>query len=120
MESDETRRARESLAAHLAKTKRPFRPCTEWPTGRVATLDDMCGGLFEWRFVPADWVDPLPHHHWCVISIKEDPTTFVDWLAKLKDCPPVTWYLGKDERYTAEVSYDPVARPVLVKIGGFR
>ena len=95
-------------------------PWQDWPTGRVATLYQMCGGLFEWRFVAEDWTSPLPHLHWLVVSKEDDAELFWSWVGKLRRCGPVTWHLGKDERYEAAVSYDPVDRPVLVKVGGFR
>ena len=83
-------------------------------TGRVDDLIGV-GGLREWRFVPPNWVDPLPHHAWVVVT---DPVVVAKWKERLELLPPQTWYVDGKVAYTAEVSYDERVRPVLVLVGG--
>jgi hypothetical protein len=96
----------------------PPRAPTPYKVGKVDTLEGTlgAGSLREWRFVPTNWVDPMAHHAWCVIT---DPMLISEWREKLKDAERVTWYRHGLAAYTAEISYDPVVRSVLVCIGGF-
>lgn len=84
--------------------------------GKVDTLAEARLGLHEWRFVASNWIDPTAHHVWCVVT---DQTLIDEWREKLKDADRQAWYRHGVVAYTAEVSYDPVVRPVLVCIGGF-
>jgi len=87
-------------------------------TGKVDSIEDV-RGLREWRFVPKNWTDPFLPHMWCMWCKITDEKLIEQWREKLADCPIQTWY-GADGKpsYTAEVSYHPDLRPVLVVIGG--
>jgi hypothetical protein len=94
----------------------PPRAPTPYKVGKVETLEEVRGGLREWRFVPSNWIDPMAHHMWFIVT---DPAVIDEWREKLKDAERVTWYRHGVVAYTAEVSYDLVVRSVLVCIGGF-
>lgn len=84
--------------------------------GKVDTLEEARLGLHEWRFVPSNWIDPMAHHVWCVVT---DPVLVEKWRKKLEGADPQTWYRHGVVAYTAEISYDSAVRPVLVCVGGF-
>ena len=88
-------------------------------TNYIDELAPDLPGLWEWRFVPSDWRDPFEHHRHVVVP--KGHRAFAEITARLADCPTQTWY-GHDGQptYTAEVSYHPELRPVLVLIGGIR
>ena len=83
---------------------------------QVLSVGELGTGMREWRFVPKGWRDPFSHHRWFVVTKEAEIEV---WKKRLAHHPSVTWF-RRPVDYTAEVSYHPDIRPVLVIVGGFR
>jgi len=94
-------------------------------TGRVSNIKDV-RGVIEYRFVPVDWVAPLPYLTWYVFNPVTHTTEYEKWRNDIEQRQrnlggnwdyKVTWLTTKPEPYTMRVDFDPIDRPILVAIG---